>query len=68
MISPLPLFVTLISRSEYLVVNSFPPLLPIVPFFLSDRHTHSHSAALSRAQVRTSHPVSLPELSEESDF
>lgn len=59
MISPLPLFVTLISRSEYLVVNSFPPLFPIVPFSHTDTlmhcflHTHTHT------QVYTSLPVTL---------
>lgn len=58
MISPLPLFVTLISRSEYLVVNSFPPLSPP---YLSLTQTHSHTVFL---QVCISLPGTLPGLSE----
>ena len=65
MISPLPLFVTLISRSEYLVVNSFPPLFPS---YLSLTHTGALTHCFLHTQVYTSLPVTLPELSEESDF
>lgn len=61
MISPLPLFVTLISRSEYLVVNSFPPLFPSY-LWLTQMHCFLH------AQVGISLPVTLPELLEESFF